>query len=109
MTKNQITTSILPEEFVSKVESDMNKVAENLPDYMTDVFSNLYEHVPYSESYEFLVGWAFGYCEGNYLQGFSQIYGNTPSNEQVKEIRKIISRRRCQIEQAIRSFLEQMQ
>ena len=86
----------------------MNKVAENLPDYIENVFSNLYEHVPYAESYEFLIGWAFGFCEGNYSQGFSQVYGQAPSEEQVKEIRKIISRRRSQIEQGVRSFLEQI-
>ncbi len=100
------TKVILPDDFASRIESDLNKIVESLPDHLEKVFSDLYENVPYSESYEFLVGWSIGNCEGSYIQGFTQVYEKFPSDEQISEIRKIITRRRSQIEQGVRAFLE---
>jgi len=48
-----------------------------------------------------------GVCEGSYCQSFSQICGNTPSNEQISEIRKIIARRKVQIEQGIDAYFKE--
>lgn len=104
--QNIATSKILPDDFASRIESDLNKIVESLPDHLEKVFSDLYENVPYSESYEFLVGWSIGNCEGSYIQGFTQVYEKFPSDEQVSEIRKIISRRRSQIEQGVKAFLE---
>jgi len=104
--QNIATSAILPNDFASRIESDLNKIVESLPDHLEKVFSDLYENVPYSESYEFLVGWSIGNCEGSYIQGFTQVYEKFPSDEQISEIRKIITRRRSQIEQGVRAFLE---
>ncbi len=104
--QNIATSAILPDDFASRIESDLNKIVESLPDHLEKVFSDLYENVPYSESYEFLVGWSIGNCEGSYIQGFTQVYEKFPSDEQISEIRKIITRRRSQIEQGVRAFLE---
>ena len=94
--QNITTPVLLPEEYASRIESDLNKIAESLPDHLEKVFSDLYQNIPYSESYEFLVGWSIGNCEGSYIQGFTQVYEKFPSDEQISEIRKIISRRRLQ-------------
>jgi len=104
--QNIATSAILPDDFASRIESDLNKIVESLPDHLEKVFSDLYENVPYSESYEFLVGWSIGNCEGSYIQGFTQVYEKFPSDEQISEIRKIITRRRSQIEQGVKAFLE---
>ncbi len=104
--QNITTPVLLPEEYASRIESDLNKIAESLPDHLEKVFSDLYQNIPYSESYEFLVGWSIGNCEGSYIQGFTQVYEKFPSDEQISEIRKIISRRRLQIEQGVKAFLE---
>jgi len=47
------------------------------------------------------------YCESSYFQAYQHEYGKILSDTQIKEIRKIVSRRRIQIEQGISAFLKE--
>jgi len=103
----ELHSSVLPEEFVKKIEMDLNKISEWMPDFFEKNFKELTTYWSYTNPFEFFVGMTVGICEGGYCQSFSQIYGKSPSNEQITEIRKIIARRRVQIEQGIDAFYKE--
>ena len=103
----ELHSSVLPEEFVKKIERDLNKISEWLPDFFEKNFKELTTYWSYTNPFEFFVGMTVGICEGGYCQSFIQIYGKSPSNEQITEIRKIIARRRVQIEQGIDAFYKE--
>ncbi len=103
----ELHSSVLPEEFVKKIEMDLNKISEWMPDFFEKNFKELTTYWSYTNPFEFFVGMTVGICEGGYCQSFNQIYGKSPSNEQITEIRKIIARRRVQIEQGIDAFYKE--
>jgi len=97
----------LPEEFVQLIESDLNKIPEVLPDYLERNYEEITQNRNYKNPFEFLTGWYIGTCETSYCQTYLHDYEKIPSEIQVTEIRKIISKRRILIEQAISAFLEE--
>ena len=97
----------LPEEFAQGIESDLNKAIEMLPDYLEKKYQEITKHRNYVHPFEFLIGWCIGTCESSYFQAYQYVFKKIPSEEQITEIRKIISRRRIQIEQAIFAFLKE--
>ena len=103
----ELHSSVLPEEFVKKIESDLNKISEWIPDFIEKNFKDLSTYWTYANPFEFFVGLTAGICEGSYCQSFSQMCGVTPSNEQISEIRKIIARRKVQIEQGIDAYYKE--
>ncbi len=103
----ELHSTVLPEEFVKKIEGDLNKISEWIPDFFEKNFKELSTYWPYTNPFEFFVGLTAGICEGGYCQTFSQICGEAPSNEQISEIRKIIARRKVQIEQGIDAYYKE--
>jgi len=103
----ELYSSILPEEFVKKIEGDLNKISESIPDFFEKNFKELSTYWSYPNPFEFFVGMTAGICEGSYCQSFSQTYGKAPSNEQIAEIRKIVARRKVQIEQGIDAYYKE--
>ena len=103
----ELHSPVLPEEFVKKIESDLNKISEWIPDFFEKNFKELSTYWPYTNPFEFFVGLIAGICEGSYCQSFSQKCGEAPSNEQISEIRKIIARRKVQIEQGIDAYYKE--
>ena len=103
----ELHSPVLPEEFVKKIEGDLNKISEWIPDFFEKNFKELSTYWPYTNPFEFFVGLIAGVCEGSYCQSFSQICGEAPSNEQISEIRKIIARRKVQIEQGIDAYYKE--
>ncbi len=101
------TVSELPEEFIRRIETDLNKTAKWIPDYLAANYDEIKEYWNYPNALEFLVGWIAGNCHGSFLQAYIQVYEKTPNVEEQSEIRKIISRRRNQIEQGVNAFLEE--
>ena len=101
------TIPILPEGFVKRIERDLNKVTESIPDFFANKYDELQEVWNYPNGFEFLVGWCIGICEGSYLQAYQQMYQGTPTVEQVAAIHKIIARRKSHIEQGVSAFLEE--
>jgi hypothetical protein len=99
--------SVLPEEFARKIETDLNKISEWIPDFFEKNFKELSTYWSYSNPFEFFVGMTVGICEGGYSQSFNQMYGKIPSIEQFSEIRKIIARRKVQIEQGIDAYYKE--
>ena len=98
---------VLPGEFVKKIERDLNKISESIPDFLEKNFKELYTYWSYTNPSEFFVGMTAGICEGSYCQSFSQIYGKSPSNQQITEIRKMIARRKVQIQQGIDAYYKE--
>jgi len=103
----ELHSPVLPEEFVKKIESDLNKISEWIPDFIEKNFKELSTYWPYTNPFEFFVGLTAGICEGGYCQSFSQMCGAAPSSEQISEIRKIIARRKVQIEQGIDAYYKE--
>ena len=99
--------SVLPEEFARKIETDLNKMSEWIPDFFEKNFKELSTYWSYPNPFEFFVGMTVGICEGGYSQSFNQMYGKIPSIEQFSEIRKIIARRKVQIEQGIDAYYKE--
>ena len=97
----------LPKEFVQLIESDLNKMPEVLPDYLEKKYEEITKNRNYTNPFEYLTGWCVGTCETSYCQTYLHDYGKIPSEIQVTEIRKIISKRRILIEQAISAFLKE--
>ena len=97
----KIDYTVLPEEFVRRIESDLNKIADSLPDFFENNFEEMSINWSFPDPFSFLIGMTIGICEGGYCQAFQQIYDKTPSNEQIIEIRKIITRRKLQIQQGV--------
>lgn len=105
--KNNKIMSVMPNEFISKIEDDLNKIVEITPDYLSNIYSELKENFYFPNAFEFLTGLCIGHCMGSYVQAYQQIYQRIPSPIEVQEIHKIIFRRRIQIEQSICAFLEE--
>ena len=104
---HELISPSLPEEFLRRIESDLNKIAEAIPDYFSKIYDEIQMYFHYPNIPEFLVGWCVGACHSSYVQTYLQVYGQVPTDEQVKEIRKIISRRKAQFEQGVLAFLEE--
>jgi len=51
------TIPILPEGFVKRMERDLNKVTESIPDFFANKYNELQEVWNYPNGFEFLVGW----------------------------------------------------
>jgi hypothetical protein len=98
---------VLPKDFVSKIESDLNKIVETVPDYLSSIFSELEENFYFPNAFEFLTGLCVGHCMGSYVQAYQQIYDKVPSSREITEIHEIIFRRRIQIEQSVSVFIEE--
>ena len=101
------TISVLPVEFVRRIEKDLNNISQAIPDYFANNYDELKEVWNYPNVLEFLIGWCVGNCQGSYAATFQQVYDKAPSIEQISAIHKIISRRRLQIEQGVSAFLEE--
>ena len=102
-----LQTTKLPDEFVQLIESDLNKMTEVLPDYLEKKYEEITKNRNYAHPFEFLIGWCIGTCETSYCQTYLHDYKQIPSEIQISEIRKIISRKRILIEKAILEFLEE--
>jgi len=101
------TVSDLPDEFVHNIERDLNKMTNILPDYLKEKYEEITKNRNYEHLFEFLIGWCIGTCESSYFQVYQHEYGKIISDTQITEIRKIVSRRRIQIEQGISAFLNE--
>jgi hypothetical protein len=99
--------SILPNDFIHKIENDLNKIVEAVPDYLLSIFSELKENFYFPNRFEFLIGLCVGHCMGSYVQAYQQIYEKIPSPKELIDIHKIIFRRRIEIEQSVSAFLEE--
>ena len=97
----------LPEEFVRWIESDLNKVIEVLPEFLEKNYKEITKNQNYPHQFEFLMGWCIGICESSFCHAYQHEYKKIPSEFQVIEIRKIISRRRIQFEQGVFEFLKE--
>ena len=102
-----LQTTKLPDEFVRLIESDLNKMTEVLPDYLERKYEEITKNRNYAHPFEFLIGWCIGTCETSYCQTYLHDYKKIPSEIQISEIRKVISRKRILIENAISEFLEE--
>jgi hypothetical protein len=105
--KNNKISSVLPNEFMHRIESDLNKIVEAVPEYISSIFSELKENFYFPNAFEFLTGLCVGHCMGSYVQAYQQIYEKVPSSRELTEIHKIIFRRRIQIEQSLSAFIEE--
>ena len=105
--KNHETISVLPKDFIDKIEGDLNKIVEAIPEYLSSIYSELRENFYFPNAFEFLTGLCVGHCMGSYVQAFQQVYEKIPSSKELIEIHKIILRRRIQIELSISAFLEE--
>lgn len=101
------TTLSLPDSFQRRLEKDLNKVVNGIPDYFAKNYSELKVYWNYPNVPEFLVGWCTGSCQASYIQGFYQLYAELPTEKQIADIRKLISRRKTQFEQGVVAFLEE--
>lgn len=101
------TISFLPEEFVKRVESDLNKITKYLPEHLLHNIDEFEKYWKYPNVFEFLVGYCVGTCTGSYLQSFMDLYKTPPGMDEVSEINKMVSRRRSQIEQGVNAFLDE--
>ena len=100
-------TKELPDKFVQLIERDLNKMPEVLPDYLEKKYEELTKYRNYTHPFESLTEWCIGTCETSYFQTYLHDYKKIPSEIQITEIQKIISRKRTLIEQAILAFLEE--
>jgi len=105
--ENNKIVSTLPNDFIYRIESDLNKIVEAVPEYISSIFSELKENFYFPNAFEFLTGLCVGHCMGSYVQAYQQIYEKNPSSRELVEIHKIIFRRRIQIEQSVSAFLEE--
>ena len=105
--ENNKTVSILPDDFNRRIEGDLNKIVESVPEYLSSIFTELKENFYFPNAYEFLTGLCVGHCMGSYVQAYQQIYEKIPSSKELTEIHKIIFRRRIQIEQSVSAFLDE--
>ena len=105
--KNKII-HVLPEEFIDKIEGDLNKIVDAVPDYLSSIYSELQENFDISNTFQFLVGLCIGHCMGSYVQAYQQVYGKIPSSRELIEIHNTIFRRRIQIEQSVSAFLDEI-
>jgi len=105
--KNNKISLVLPNEFMHRIESDLNKIVEAVPEYISSIFSELKENFYFPNAFEFLTGLCVGHCMGSYVQAYQQIYEKVPSSRELTEIHKIIFRRRIQIEQSVSAFIEE--
>jgi hypothetical protein len=99
--------SDMPDEFIRKIEGDLNKIVEITPDYLSSIYSELKENFYFPNAFEFLTGLCTGHCMGSYVQAYQQIYQKIPSHTEIQKIHKIVFRRRIQIEQSVCAFLEE--
>jgi hypothetical protein len=105
--KNYKIISNLPEEFSHRIENDLNKIVEAMPEYLSSILSELRENFHFPNAFEFLTGLCVGHCMGSYVQAYQQVYEKIPSSKELTEIHEIIFRRRIQIEQSVSAFLEE--
>ena len=105
--ENNKIISTLPNDFIQRIESDLNKIVEATPEYISSIFSELKENFYFPNAFEFLTGLCVGHCMGSYVQAHQQIYEKNTSSRELVEIHKIIFRRRIQIEQSVSAFLEE--
>jgi len=105
--KNNKISSVLPKDFIYKIESDLNKIAEAIPEYLSSIFSELKENFYFPNAFEFLTGLCVGHCMGSYVQAYQQVYEKIPTSKELIEIHNIIFRRRTQIEQSVSAFIEE--
>ena len=105
--KNDKIVSVLPNDFIHRIESDLNKIVEYSPEYISSIYSELRENFYFPNVFEFLTGLCVGHCMGSYIQAYQQIYEKIPPSKELIEIHKIIFRRRIQIEQSVSAFLEE--
>jgi len=101
------TISFLPNEFVRYIELDLNKITGIIPEHLLNNIDEFEKYWKYPNIFEFLVGYCVGTCNGSYVQAFMDLYKINPASEQVTEIRKMVSRRRSQIEQGVNAFLDE--
>jgi len=104
--KNDKIISVLPMDFIDKIEGDLNKIVEAIPGYLHSIYSELRENFYFPNAFEFLTGLCIGHCMGSYVQAYQQVYERVPSSKELIEIHNIIFRRRIQIEQNVSAFLE---
>ena len=97
----------LPKDFIERIERDLNKITNGIPDILTSNYEFLKNDWNYSNAFEFLVGVIVGNCQFSYVQAFDLIYKKMPTREEIKEIHSIISRRKIQFEQGVSAFLEE--
>ena len=105
--KEENIVCCLPEEFIQKIEQDLNKITNGIPDILSSHYEFLKDEWNYSNAFEFLVGMMVGNCQFSYIQAFDQIYEKMPTGEQTEEIHSMISRRKVQFEQGVSAFLEE--
>ena len=105
--KEENIVCCLPKEFTHKIENDLNKITQGIPDILESNYEFIKDDWNYSNAYEFLVGMMVGNCQFSYIQAFDQIYEKMPNREQIKDIHNIISRRKIQFEQGVSAFLEE--
>ena len=104
---HKISSKYLPDEFVQTIENDLNKLTKVIPDYLKRNYDEITKNQTCSQPLEFLLGWCIGMCETSYFQIYNHDYGKFPSEIQITEIRKIISRKRTLVKQTISTFLEE--
>lgn len=97
----------LPEEFLQRLEKDLNTMTEGIPDIIESHYEYLKKSWNYSNAYEFLVGMIVGNCQLSYIQAFYHQFGKMPNPKQLEDIHSTISRRKIQIEQGVSAFLEE--
>lgn len=104
--KNDKIISVLPKDFIDKIEGDLNKIVEAIPEYLSSIYSELRQNFYFPNAFEFLTGLCIGHCMGSYVQAYQQVYERVPSSKELIEIHNAIFRRRIQIEQSVSVFLE---
>lgn len=97
----------LPQEFVQRIENDLNKLIDGIPEIIGAHHKFLKDTWNYSNAFEFLVGMLVGNCQLSYIQAFYQKYGKMPEPCQNEDLHRIISRRKIQFEQGVSAFLEE--
>lgn len=95
--KVQINSS-LPKEFVSRIENDLNKMTDRIPDILDGNFEFLKYTWNYPNAFEFLVGLCVGNCQLSYIQAYNQMYNQVPTGQKLEDIHQLISRRKIQFE-----------
>lgn len=97
----------LPQDFVLRIEKDLNKMTGGIPDILSSNYEFFKDTWNYPNAFEFLVGLLVGNCQLSYIQAFNQLYEKMPAGQQIEEIHNIISRRKFQFEQGVSAFLEE--
>ena len=106
-TREENLTCKLPDDFVQRIENDLNKLVEAIPEIIDSHHRFLKDTWNYSNAFEFLVGMLVGNCQLSYIQAFYQKYGKMPEPCQSENLHRIISRRKIQFEQGVSAFLEE--